>query len=371
MSKIAFATHVALIDGKEYDGIGNSLLETLPAVTIDFMQIRHSMDGRLDSEVRYFHDGKLIKKNKLKVVRTPSIFRYLSEITSTISYFSKNKTDIFIGIDPLNAFAGVILKKRSKINKIIFYTPDYSPKRFNNKTLNWVYHKIDKYCVNNADEVWSVSPKIVKVRKEMGLDDSKNKMLPNVPPEKFDYLKNREKNKFSLITYGIIDKQMDFEGMIKAVAILKDEFPEISYTIVGNGPEEKRLMEVAKQNNVKNRVFFKGKKSLAETLELAASAGIGTALYNGEWGFNTYGDSTKCREYANFGLPIISSGKHATVSDIEKYRAGIIVDLKVESYVVAIKKVLASYDNYSKNSQKMGDKYAGMHKKTLLNMTKN
>jgi glycosyltransferase involved in cell wall biosynthesis len=300
------------------------------------------------------------------VVARPTPLRYIAEVVKTVLYFSrKERVDVYVGIDPLNALAGIALKKLGKVEKAIFYTADYSLNRFSNQMMNMVYHLIDVYCVRNADEVWSVSTKIVKIRKDMGLEDHKNIFLPNVPPVEYNDFRSNTHDRFSLITYGIIDTQLDFKGVIEALSQLKDEMPRLSFTIVGNGPEEDRVKQFAHDQGVADRVHFKGRLPLAETLELASRSGIGLALYTGEWGFNQFGDSTKCREYFNYGLPVISTDTHSTVAEIRKYQAGFIVKRSVKEYVEAIRTILGDYDTFSQHSKELGEKYEGVHNTIL------
>ena len=365
MNRIAIATHTALVGGKEYDGIGNSVKETLSGLTDEFVFVRHSMDGLLSSEVQLYKnkDKLVVESSELKVVRAFGPLRYISEVRETVKYFTNNPVDVYVGVDPLNALAGVILKQKGVIKKAIFYTPDYSPKRFSSKILNKIYHKIDEYCVKNSDEVWSVSLKIVEIRRKMGLSENVNILIPNVPPTKYDVFKKNDHNKYSIITYGIIDNQMDFEGLIKAVSLLKKDIPEIKLIIAGNGPEEANLKKLTKSLGITKNVHFMGKLKFSDTLELASKSGVGAALYNGRWGFNEFGDSTKVREYTNFGLPVLSTDKHATVLDIEKFNAGVIVDVDTNSYVAGLQEIFNNYDKYSANSRKMGEAYAGVHSK--------
>jgi glycosyltransferase involved in cell wall biosynthesis len=364
---IVFASHVALINGKEYDGIGNVIKATLDNMVDEYTFVRNSIDGLLSSEIQTYRRGYIVESVDLGALTHPSPLRYLSEIFRTVKYFSRHQPiDVYIGIDPLNALAGIILKKRKKVKKAIFYTADYSPKRFENPVLNKAYHLIDRYCVSNADEVWSVSTRICAVRRNMGLPDEKNIFIPNVPPENFDILETAEHDKYELITTGIVDKQLDFKGSIQAVAELAEEFSELHLTIIGNGPEEGNLKNWIKELGVEHKITLTGRLPLDDALKAQSRAGIGLALYTGIWGFNEYGDSTKCREYFNFGLPVISTDTHSTVEDIQKWKAGIIVNTSVEEYKAAIRTLLSNYEEYSQRSREAGDEYRGIHKKLLV-----
>jgi len=366
VKRIAFASHVTSINGKEYDGIGNVVIETLSSLTDEFIFVRHSMDGLLPSEVQTHHKAKNISKVQLHVLSRVAPLRYLTEILKTVYYFTfKAKVDVYVGIDPLNALAGILLKKLKRVDTVVFYTADYSLHRFKNTIMNTIYHRIDAYCVKHASEVWSVSSKIVAIRKEMGLSDNRNIFVPNVPPIEFDGLRRNKHDVHTLIMYGIVDTQLDFEGAIRAVAHLASTIPGIRLTIVGNGPEEARLKKLARELKVSEHIIFMGRQTLAKTLDAASRSGIGLALYTGVWSFNEYGDSTKCREYFNYGLPVISTDSHSTVDEIKQYEAGIIVEKSVDAYVSAITSILAQYDDFSRHSLKLGEKYQGIHQKVF------
>lgn len=367
MKRLAIASHPALINGKEYDGIGNAVVEALSTEALTYYFVRHSMDGNAPSRIDTYQDGEVIASSKLPVVSKPSPLRYIAEMFATVWHFSvRKKVDTFVAIDPLNACAAVVLKKLGRIETCIFLTPDYSPQRFGNVMLNKIYHSIDRFCVRNADEVWSVSTRIQEVRRKMGLADSKNILLPNVPPAKFADLRKNKHDKYNLITTGILDKQLDFEGSIRAVAQLRDTYPKLNFTVIGNGPKESQLHLLAEELQVADRIHFTGRLSLAETLDLESKAGIGLALYTGEWGFNHFGDSTKCREFFFFGLPVISTDSHATVPEIKKFKPGLVVEKGVDHYVKAITDILENYEKYANASVKLGEAYNDVHRKNIL-----
>jgi len=367
--KIAVASHAATIDGKQYDGIGDTLKESLSEVTDEFTFLRHSMDGLIDSELQYYKGKSEATKRQLRVVSNPAPLRYISEIIATVWHFTfKEKVDIYLGIDPLNALAGLILRSFGRVETAIFYTADYSPTRFNNKMMDRAYHSIDKFCVKHANEVWSVSSRIVGVRRTMGLPEERNIFVPNVPPLAYTNQKRGRYDKHKLITLGIVDRQLDFRGVMSAMHILSDKYPDISLTIVGNGPEEASLKKFASQQGVTDRVNFLGRLSFNEAQEKISHAGIGLALYTGVWGFNKYGDSTKCREFFSYGLPVLSTDTHSTVEEIEEFSAGIVVPVSVDAYVTGIEELFKKYSQYSKKSAALGEKHKGAREKELARL---
>ncbi len=112
------------------------------------------------SKYEYYQDGKLIENIAAFHWRFPDAVLYCKDFVYSIIWcFGKNeKYDIFFGVDPLNALAGLVLKKLGRVEKVVYYTIDYFSQRFPNKIVNSLYHFIDKICVRYADETWNLSP---------------------------------------------------------------------------------------------------------------------------------------------------------------------------------------------------------------------
>jgi len=58
------------------------------------------------------------------------------------------------------------------------------------------------------------------------------------------------------------------DGIIEAVALLKDEIPDLKFSIAGEGPEMENLKSLAQKLGVSDRVNFLGRISRAETWQL-------------------------------------------------------------------------------------------------------
>lgn len=367
-NNIIIAGHASFVDGKLYEAPVGNFVEMLRGEGKNFAHIRHSMEGKIPSIAYFYEKGILSGEKKLPVFSKISILRYLTEITATISHLWKLKAEdgnIFIGVDPLGALPGALLKKMGKIKKFIFYTPDYSPKRFSNPILNSMYHWVDRFCVRNADYIWNVSTRIFDIRKKMGALEEKNIFLPNVPSDEYKKFVDSQKERHTLITLGKISDQLDFIGVFDALKELRSVYPDIIFKIIGNGPKEEEYKKYAKENGIENNVIFFGHLSHPEALEEISKSGIGLALYNGNWGFNYFGDSMKCREFFCFGLPVITTDTHSTVEEIKESRAGIVCPMEKEEYKKAIEKIFQNYENFSNNSRELAKKYDAIHTKLL------
>lgn len=333
----------------------------------DFVYIRHSIDGQLPA-IAYWHEkGELVRESKLWVIRKPSVLRYTSEIVATIFYVlfhSELRGSNYIGIDPLNSFSGIVLRALGIFKQSIFFTADYSTTRFKG-IMNFFYHTLDRFSVKRANQTWNVSSRIREVRSKMGLSDDKNIFVPNVPSSDYKKFLQNQKDKYSLVTLGIISEQLDFVNVFQSMKNLLPKYPKLSFKIIGNGPKEDEYKELVKKLGIADKVQFLGFMSHDDALDNISRSGIGLALYNGNWSFNQYGDSMKIREFFCFGLPVLTTDTHSTVGDVQTEKTGKVCSMSAEEYADAIEDILSNYEEYSANSKSISEKYDGIHERLL------
>lgn len=372
MSKILLVLgHATRVSGKVYEYPTQVLIETLNHKKISFIYIRHSIDGKALSQLIYFADGKEKISLWLPSIPVISVFRYISEFILNIFITLILKVvytqTILIGIDPLNAIAGVISKYLGIVKTSIYYAVDYSDTRFENNILNKIYRFIDRFTTLHNDFVWNVSTRIQEMHERYGVDKNRNLFLPNVPTLS-DMSGLDTQHKYSLVTVGILNKQLDFSGLFRAIKILRAKYPKIVLHVIGSGPEEMELVQDAKNLGLQNNIVFHGYLSHDLSLKVISACWVGLALYNGKWSFNYYGDSMKCREYLEFGLPIVTTNTHSTVDEIIESEVGIVCEQNAKEYASAIDKIFKNYHDFSRNAGKLGDKYRNIHSKFIENI---
>lgn len=363
---IITTSHATIINGHIYEVPANTIVESLKLLNKPFIFVRHSMNGDFNSQV-FKHDGSSIsRENLIPFTIKISFLRYLSEIIFTVIYFlrkfhRKSDIEIFFGVDPLNTVSGLILRRLGVVKKVVFYSVDYSKNRFENKLLNFLYQKLDNICTLNSDEVWSVSTRIVDLRRKMGLEDNKNIYIPNVPSDEYKKYLNNKKDKLCMVTLGIIGSQLEFTKVFITIKKLKKDYPNIKFKIIGSGSMVDYYKKQCEEIGVQDNVIFMGTLEHNKALEEISKSGIGLALYNGSWSFNYYGDSMKCREYFCFGLPVLTTDTHSTVEDILSNRVGLVVGTDVENYVSEIENIFKNYEDFSKNSYDLAVVYDDIH----------
>lgn len=273
---------------------------------------------------------------------------------------TKSKIDTFIGVDPLNALAGYILKKQHKVKTLIFYTADYSSKRFPNPFLNFLYHFLDGFLVKRADFVWNISSRITRQRRKMGLKDNKNIFIPPSPPFSADRLRKVPNKPRKLVMVANLTKALDMELIFEAVRILKKDIPDLKLVIVGDGPQREFLEKQAQNKGIFKQLEFLGYRSHVQTLDIISKCDIGLAIYSGKAPWTYFGDSMKAREYLAFGLPVIISHQPSTASEIKEEKAGIVIEPNTGELTAVLEEMLTqrhSYLNYRQGAIYLAQKY--------------
>lgn len=367
---IILSVHAILVDNKNVEAPANVVRDNiLKNTTQDLLYIRHFMKWEKRSEVLLYRRGKIVYKKHLFVFRYFNSLRYVSEIISSFLFiiFHTKWKITYVWFNPLNAFIWYLLNIIGKTKKNIFYTPDYSPIRFNNKLLNYIYHNIDKLCVFWSDEVWNVSSEIYKIREKMGLKKEKNIFIPNMPW----FLKSTKKtNQYSIITSGLIENQLDYFNFIDAIKILKKDFPNIIFYIAWEWSYKQKIKDYVSQTQMTKHVILLWSLEYHDYIKLLSTCSIGLALYNGNFWFNIYWDSMKCREFTCFGIPIITTRLHSTAWEIEKSWAWIIVrtEKEWEDYINAIQKIFENYRYYEIRSYELWNKYHNYYLSKILEL---
>jgi glycosyltransferase involved in cell wall biosynthesis len=84
------------------------------------------------------------------------------------------------------------------------------------------------------------------------------KRILEVEPECNPDPAKKGKKIYDCIFVGRLIKEKNVDTLIKATALLKSKFPELKCCIVGDGPEKKALVELAKNANVYKNIEFAG-----------------------------------------------------------------------------------------------------------------
>jgi|TARA_B100001964_G_C14218964_1_gene594288 glycosyltransferase involved in cell wall biosynthesis len=305
--------------------------------------------------------NKTLKTQSIFRPKLPNVAAYLVDfvLSLVIVLIKKKKYNIYFGVDPLNALAGLFLKKLGIIRFVIFYTIDYVPNRFESRILNRIYHLIDFICVSNCDATWNLSEKMLDQRKRVYGDSLIGEKQFTVPLGINFYRIQQNlgniRKKSKLIYVGRLEKTFGVELVVQSFAKLVEDLPYLELIITGSGEEEKELRKMVHNYSLDSKVKFLGVIPDHKELELLLSECIiGFALYAPtKETYKQYTDVGKPKLYMACGLPVIITRIPPIAREIKRVEAGIVVDHDINSVVSAAKTILLNdklYERYKENA---------------------
>lgn len=283
---------------------------------------------------------------------------FLSCIDS--AYKEKATYDYFIGLEAINAIAGIVLKKLGKVKKVIYYVSDYTPSRYPHKWFNELYLGLDRFAARNSDFIWDVSPAMQPSRIINGLKKSDSAPVIIVPNALYPtQIKSLPANKVipnSLVFMGTLGIENGPDLAIESLSLLLKKIPQVRLYIIGGQSDDlKRLENLAKQLKIQNKVIFKGfisdRSKLSREIRKYA---IALAPYRSIKGSTRlYGDATKIRAYMAAGLPTVTTDVPPLGKVVASQKAAIIARDSKEEIATAIVKILGDkklFEEMKKNA---------------------
>lgn len=349
--KIIIVTHVFVTGAA--DALEEYLIEN-EVKSLIFIAHPFSFCPEINSYYRKYRKGRLVREGKAIGWKLPNILLYVKDVIYTLKWvlFFSEKVDIFIGLDNLNAFTGLLLKKIGKVRKVIFYTIDYIPQRFRSKLLNKIYHFIDSYCVKHCDWIWNVADAMVEGREKKGIPKryrTKQVTVPIGTDLSVSPLSLDEIEKSTIVYVGHLRKKMGLELLVESLPQLRKHIPQIRLVIMGRGPLEGRLRQKVEELGLRDRVEFTGFiKSHRELQERLRRYTLGVAPYvDDEENYTRYADPAKPKAYMGLGLPVIITRVPWIAEEVEKRKMGIAINYDKKELIDAVVKLLNDDEFYT------------------------
>ncbi|MCX8093650.1 MAG: glycosyltransferase [Candidatus Goldbacteria bacterium] len=314
----------------------------------NFIYISHPFSySKLEgTEVIYYKNGKEEKKEKGHKRIGFQFLQWIKDFFFNIrfGFKIKGKIDIFIGVDNLNAFSGIILKKLGKVKKVYYYIIDHMDRRFKNPFFNFLYNLIDGIACKNSDIIWSLSHRIQDAKnKRFKLKAEKNIVVPvGVELEKIDTFTMDEKlSKKTMVFMSMLDETKGVDMMIEAMKDIVKAVPTAKLLIIGTGPYEGKLRELTEKLGLTKCVEFLGVMDHDTLFKFIPHERIGIASYKNERNSYTYyADPTKPKEYLACGLPVVITDVPWIAEEIRNRPMGVACQYFKEDIVRACIKLL-------------------------------
>lgn len=285
--------------------------------------------------------------------RGPAPGFYLKDVLLTLFWglLHGPRFDLIVACDPLNALPALALRTLGRADKVIFYSIDYSDRRFPCRVMNAIYHALDFIACRFCDRVWALSQRMTDRRAERFRG---HRLAPadTVPTggdfEHIERQPDHQANPHMLAYLGHVRKFQGLELALDLVARMKDQFPAIRLTILGKGPILDDLKAKASTLGLDAHVDFRGYiESHADVERILSEQGVGLALYEPDPdSFTYYADPNKPQIYMACGLPVLITDVPASAQDIARASAGQLVEYSVDSVARALRLWLTDRDAF-------------------------
>lgn len=258
--------------------------------------------------------------------------------------------DVFVGVDPLNAFAGVALGRLlGRDWRSVFYAVDFSPDRFDGAVKDALYHRVERLATAWADRTWCSSAAIADVRRAAAAEPGAVRHVPNgswLDPS------GREPKRLDgagvdLVYVGSLGAHQDLETVVEAV----NGCDSLSLDVYGDGPTLGRLRRLADGD-----VTFHGLVPHERLLPALDGYDVGVAPYGADRSHVAYGASLKLREYLSAGLPVVTTDAVGQSGAIARHGAGTVYR-SPDGFERALRQCVERYERCSRNALSLAERY--------------
>ena len=215
---------------------------------------------------------------------------------------------------------------------------------------------VEKLVSKISDKNIAVSDWTKKRLEILGVPQENITVIPNgidlnriseIEPEGGQTSAGLEGKLYDVIFAGRLIKEKNVDVLLKAVALLKADFPEIRCCIVGDGPEKAELVELAKKIRVYENVGFVGFQEY-EALIGKIKASKVLILPSSREGFGMV-----VIEAFACGVPVVTVKEmyNAAQGLVEDGVDGLVVELGDREIAKAVQKIIGKNSDYRKISE--------------------
>ncbi|MBF0553503.1 MAG: glycosyltransferase [Nitrospirae bacterium] len=281
-------------------------------------------------------------------------------------FILKNKYDIFIGVESVNALTGCIMRLIGLVNIVVYDVIDYAPERFTGKLANKIFHKLDRCALRFCNVAVSQTSLIVEHRIRLYNNiRAKQVVKPSgIAHDRLEKISLSRINRHEVIYAGLVHEMDGVELIVGSAIELLKTFPDLKVRIIGDGDQLDKIKKLSRDSNLVNHIQFMGfiyeKNLLEDYLKHAAVAVAPYKEYKNRNIVKYFNDVNKPRLYLACGLPVVITKVPSVHREIHDRKAGIAIDYSQSQMVEAITKILkedAVLEQYRENAYQMAKEY--------------
>jgi glycosyltransferase involved in cell wall biosynthesis len=166
--------------------------------------------------------------------------------------------------------------------------------------------RLYRHILKSADLVVTENSRMAAELREMepAITDLKVLVQPGTHPDMVERQKQPRPGAFAdrkvIVSVGALSERKGHEYLIRAVAELRNEFPDLACRIIGDGPERQKLKDLVRQLGLADIVELRGKRPHAEVLGDMSWCDVFALASWGEASGTVYGEAMQ------FGKPVIA-----------------------------------------------------------------
>ncbi|SHI37395.1 phosphatidylinositol alpha-1,6-mannosyltransferase [Mesonia phycicola] len=322
-------------------GIGNHawhLAKSFQQNKMDVQVISDQRSGEGEEEVKFDaqQEFKIFRIKRRKVLA----FSYLNRILKAVQLTRKNEVILLSGKFSIWVGGLLSLLFTRKFVAVLHGSEVLLPSKYQKKYTD--------FCLKRFDELIAVSNYTKSLVNGLqlqnitvipnGFEISKYAQTPkqlNIPP-------------LNLITVGNVTPRKGQHNIIKALPLIKQKFPSVTYHMVGIPTTKDKLVSLAKSLEVEDCLVFHGRVSEEKKMALLEQASIFMMLSEHTAEGDVEGFGIAILEGNALGLPGIGAKGCGIEDAIKNHQSGILVEAQKEDQILeAIHEIIGDYTSYS------------------------
>jgi glycosyltransferase involved in cell wall biosynthesis len=188
---------------------------------------------------------------------------------------------------------------------------------FGDERVVWVLKRIEQLALRLADRAITVTDALKQRFAERGARADRITVVLTGNPAALHHLddtpvRGPQDDSFTLISHGTIEDRYGHDTILRAVALVRDELPDLRVVFTGRGSGVPRMLELIDELGLSDIVRFDGMVSDDRLNELLMAADVGIVSQKAS-SYSHLVHTNKMVDFWNFGLPVIHSRLRAVV----------------------------------------------------------
>lgn len=313
----------------------------------------------LRSSVTVYEDGEEKSAYYTSPLKGPDAWFYIADIFLTwyLVWKTRRQFTLCVALDNLNSLSVLPFRWFGPIKHLTFYTIDYTPKRFKQPLLNWLYMFADRLACSSVDSIWVLSQRMSQARLKAGVTSVANHNSIVVPMgaklNRIERLPYSKIHRQQLIFVGHLLEKQGLQLVFEALPQISQSVPDVKVVIIGQGEYEPQLRQIAKKLTIEKYLDWRGFVERHEDVERAlCESSIGLAPYiPSDASYTYFTDPGKPKLYLGCGLPVVITDFPASAQLIDQAEAGIIIEPSATNIAEALISLLTEDSLYKKMRQ--------------------